>query len=349
MLFCFQLNCSRHQYDNDKYDIDRMVYRIGELNEIFKDPHIMVDESQIYIWDKFLCKIKIYSKKSLRKLAVFGRKGSGPGEFNIINSAGLTDDYIYINAFPKVSCFSKNGKMIKETRGNTISGSFIPIGKNFIGRRDIFFGPQNKKNKILYQLFDSNLRKIKDIFETEYKKEVVEVENSRMQVLWFKDCYNGVVYKDRFYVGSTSRGFFFAVFDSDGNKLYEIKKEYQRVKVTSEFKESLFNRIRRSNAEGLKKFIVKREIVFPKYFPAYINFAVGNGRLYVFKYPKYKSTILEVLILDLKGNLISTSTLPANFWRGIEINKLYFYNGRLYFLEMSEDGETAEIYEVTLS
>ena len=72
------------------YDMGKKIKKIGTLSDVFKAPDIMVDDSQIYISDKFLCKVCIYSKKELAKITEFGTKGEGPGEFTVIHSAGLT-------------------------------------------------------------------------------------------------------------------------------------------------------------------------------------------------------------------------------------------------------------------
>ena len=265
VLLLFPLNCSKPQNNNASCDIKNKTKKLGEISDIFKFAEIVMDDSNIYLWDKFLCKVRIYSKKDLKKIYEFGQKGEGPAEFNSIQNVSVTDNYIYVSSFPKLCCFSKDGKFIKEIKGRTLTGSYVPIGKNFIGKRDIYTDPKSKKNKIAYVLFDANLIKIKDIFETEYMKEFYEVNNSKTRLLWFKDCYKGVVYKDRFYVGSTDRGFFFAIFDDEGNKLYEINKKYERIRVSNEFKETLFNKINKAqNMDGFRRFMAKREIIFPE-------------------------------------------------------------------------------------
>jgi hypothetical protein len=345
-LLLFQFYCSNPTINEGGLDMGKKIKKIGALSDVFKAPDIIVDHSQIYIWDRFLCKVCIYSKNDLLKITEFGRKGEGPGEFSGINSAGLTDKYIYVNSYPKLCFFSKEGKFIKEMRASTDVGSFIPIGQNFIGRRHIY-NPPPKKSKYLYILYDRQLRKIKEIFETEYMIEGYNF-NPRRKVLWFKDCYNGVVYKNRFYIGSTDRGFYLAVFNANGDRLFDIEKDYEHIKVTNEIKTTVLKSVREVKEEGLKKYFSKIDIFFPDYFPAYINFAVDNERIYVFKYPRHKASILEVLILDLQGNLIKKSTLPASFWKGIQDNELYLYNGKLYFIDVGEDFETPQIYEASM-
>ena len=44
--------------------------------------------------------------------------------------------------------------------------------------------------------------------------------------------FNHQVWKTQVFIGDTSRGFYFAVFDNQGNQLYEIKKEYIKIPVS---------------------------------------------------------------------------------------------------------------------
>jgi hypothetical protein len=172
--------------------------------------------------------------------------------------------------------------------------------------------------------------------------------NPRRKILYLKDCYNGVVYKNRFYVGSTARGFYIAVFNANGDKLYDIQKDYDRIKVTDEIKATVLKNIRELKEEGLKKYFSKIDIFFPDYFPAYINFAVDKDKIYVFKFPRHKAMILEVLVLDLQGNLTKKSILPSSFWNGFQNNAIYLYDGKLYFIDVGKDFETPEVYEASM-
>ena len=343
MLHCTSSNPGKK---NEKYNLQTKVKRLGPLPDVLKAPALMVDDSQIYVWDKFLCKVYIYSKKDLTNIAEFGRKGEAPAEFLTIHGAGLTDKYIYVNSYPRLSFFSKDGKFLKEMKGSSDAGLFIPIGHNFIGRKHIY-SPPPKNDKYAYILFDKDLRKIKELIETEYMREFQDVK-PKMKVSWFKDCYKGVVYKDRFYVGSTGRGFYFAVFNADGERLYEIEKDYERIKVTQNIKDYILENVRKVEDQGLKKYFSQIDIYFPDYFPAYITFAVDHDQIYVFKYPRHKAATLEVMVLDLGGNLIKTTNLPSSFWKGLQENSLYLYDGNLYFIDLGEDMETPEIYEATI-
>jgi hypothetical protein len=196
------------------------------------------------------------------------------------------------------------GKYIKEIKGNTQAGDYQPIGKNYIGKKHVYTPSDSKINRRESVLLDANLHKIKNLIEVEYMRDSIQVNPQKTEVLVFRDCTKGVVYKDKFYIGSTNRGFYFVLFDEEGNKLYEINREFQSRPVTKKTKEKIITHIKKL-AENWKKYSDTRGFYFPDYYPAYISFAIDSDRIYVFTYPSQDTPgLLEVIILDLKGGLI---------------------------------------------
>jgi hypothetical protein len=109
---------------------------VAQLEDVFKDPYILMDEKYICIFEYWISKFVVYGKNDFRKIDEFGRKGEGPGEiYNSINSKVTYYNYsIYISHFPRVSTFSIKGKLKKEIKGPSDAGSFIPLGNNFEGK-----------------------------------------------------------------------------------------------------------------------------------------------------------------------------------------------------------------------
>ena len=184
--------------------------------------------------------------------------------------------------------------------------------------------------------------------EASFMNNNIRVKPQKIKELIFRDCTRGVVYKDRFYVGSTNRGFFFAVFDEEGNKLYEINPDYQRRKITDEFIEKMMVGLKR-NVEDWEKFSKTRGYYFPEYFPAYINFAVDSDKLYVFTYPQKQTPMsIEVLIFNLQGELLKRKfCIPSLYIENLMLQLFYFYDGNIYFLErVGRGSDNLRILEV---
>jgi hypothetical protein len=338
LLIFIQWNCSDSSINstsdksNDNHQNDKARI-IGEISDLFQVPRLLVDEKQVYVWDKFLCKVCIYSKSDLKKVAEFGTKGEGPGELRVIHGAYLYKDYIYINSFPKIGIFSKKGQFIKEIRGSTMAGNCQPIRKNYIGKKYVYTPPGSKINKIVYVLLNADLHKIKDLMEVSFMSNTIQVNPQKVNVLIYRDCTKGIVYKDKYYVGSTNRGFFFAVFDEEGNKLYELNQDYQRRKITGEFKNRMISILKR-NVEDWEKFSENRGYYFPEFFPAFISFAIDSDKLYVFTYPlPEEPKFLEVLIFDLQGKLIKKKSIPSLYAEDLMLESYYFYDGNIYIIE----------------
>lgn len=334
-----QLNCKSGSIPESGSDGTKgMSYKVlGEISDLFKAPRIVVDESNFYVWDKFLCKVRIYSKKDLKRIGGFGKRGSGPEEFRVIHNVAVDKDYIYVSAYPKLSVFTKDGKFVKEMKGTTVAGSFISFGKNFVGRRHIMIGKNSPKSKMRWELYDSSLNKIRDIFETEFNTELIRLDNVRKKFLWYRDCYRAIVYKDRLYIGTTDRGYYIAVFDTEGNKLYEIDKKYNRRKVKKENIETFKNKfLKVTMGSRYEEYAATTELIFPEYYPAFVNFKVDSDRIYVFKYPERLSPIMDVDILDLEGKLIKKEALHVMFWKSILFDEYYFFGGKFFKVEWAK-------------
>ncbi len=328
-------------------DFGKTTRKIGEISDPFKSPQVIIDESKVYIWDKMLSKVCIYSKKDLTKIAEFGKPGEGPMEFNGINDVSVSEKYIYVNSFPKLCIFLKDGTFVKELKGTGLSGSYKPVGKNFVARNYQYTPRNSKYNKLKYILYDSQLNKLKELVELEYLNPVIQISPTKTKTLYFVDCYKGVSYKDRFYIGSTNRGYYFAVFDENGKKLYEIDKDYPKQPVTTEQKKRIMTILQ--SMESMKDHLKRFEIMFPDYLPAYLNFSIARDRLYVFRYPKSGSQNMDVDVLELTGKLVKRLSIPVRGWQGIMRDRFYFSEGKMYYVEPGEhDEDTFEFYETVL-
>lgn len=321
--------------------------KLAELQEHLKSPSILIDNNQVYVWDSVLRKICIYSRRGFDKIAEFGRQGQGPGEFIGINKVVLSNDCVLVSSFPKLCFFSKKGKLKKELKGPTNAGSFIPLGSNFVGISYPHTKHTDINVKILFSLFNSSLEKKKDIFLSKSRASVM-YGKSKTTVYWVNHCTNAIVYDDKLYIGSTAKGFFIVVFDMNGNKIYEINREYKKRKVTDEYKKYSIDRSKNSYSEmEWKQYKARYDIVFPDYFPAYASFFVDDGKIYVFDYPGIKKR--EIHILDLKGNLLKNKNIPiGNVSNSIVVDRYSIRKGKFYYLEENENTENWEIHVINV-
>jgi hypothetical protein len=93
-------------------------------------------------------------------------------------------------------------------------------------------------------------------------------------------------------VGSSD--FKIKVFNKNGDPLYTISTEYERVKLTEEFIDTWFNRIKRNI--GMETYhILKQWTSFPEFFPAIFNLIIDIDYIHVLTYRR-KENQSELLI-----------------------------------------------------
>ncbi len=317
--------------------------KLAEFNENFKGTEIHFDNKQLYIVDKIQRKIHIYLRRDFKKISEFGRHGMGPGEFNNIGTVIITNNTININSFPKLLFFSKQGTFMKEINGKGEAGGFRPLGNNFVGSFNPPSPPKNRRAQIQYCIYDTKLVKKKDIFLTDFTKFAL-FPRGKSIIYWIRDCIKESVYNDRLYIGTTDKGFYFAVFDNDGQKLYEINRDYKKQKITrDEQKRMLDNEKKRVGKEQWKQITAHREYVFPEYYPAYQKFFIDNGKLYVIKFQKKNTR--EILILDLKGNLLRKRTISnPEILEQLVLGRFAFRMGKLYVMLDNAETEMWELH-----
>ena len=315
--------------------------KIASLEENFKRPIIRVDDRQFYIVDQALVKGVIYDKINFKKVAQFGAYGQGPGEFTYIQNVTINDKCIYVSDYNKLCIFSKQGQLIKELKGPFKTTNYIPFGDNFVGTHSIPSDPYKNKRKVQFNLFDGNLKKKKDLFLTEIHSELT-MTKEKEQVYWFRDCFGAFVNNNNLVVGTTEKGFYFSVFNLNGEKLYDIIKDEKKREVTENEKNQIIKYFSLSmGKEKWNAYKATKEIILSDYYPAYIGFIVNDDKIYVFLYPKLG--VFEIPILDIKGKLLKRSYLELMVL-GAEIKYVDIFKGKLYnVIENDEEWEVNEV------
>jgi hypothetical protein len=173
--------------------------------------------------------------------------------------------------------------------------------------------------KIVY-IYSRDFKPLKEVSNWEGQG-IVAVHrgsNKKFDLEVIRDFFQYCVYDNRIYLADTRKGFYIAVYDSSGNKIYEIKKKYEKKRVTKEFKSDYFKKIG-SNINRLKHF----NFVFRDYFPAFERIEVKSGKIYVWAHEQKKDH-QELLILDLKGNILKKTFLAYRRYYSLVDYKYYY-------------------------
>ena len=313
--------------------------KLHEFQEPFKAVYLAMDEEQIYIADRDDNVIHIYSRKDFAHIGQFGGEGQGPAEFEFIGFIRIYPDFIYVSGERKISYFSKKGNLIRTATPFPNSGGYIPLGENFVCRTYPGENPKEEKAKVQVELLDSGFTNKRALYLAEFQKFVrYNFQTGKRDVLLVRDCFKLDVYNDRLYVGNTDKGFFFIVFDASGEKLYEINLPWKEHKVSSDEKKYLIDRERQGWGEQrFNQLKASQDYVFPRFYPAYSDFTVTDGKIYVFSYP-IKDKPQEVFILDLQGNILRKNTIP-------DVQPSYFISkGICYYIKYNDDTYKWELH-----
>jgi hypothetical protein len=327
--------------------------KISVLTEILKPEGIEVADGRLYVVQgpEFF----VYNLNNSTLIKEFGKAGEGPGELSTVlnfpNSLRVLDDKIIAEGFNKIIIFSKDFNFLKEFRKKEmLIHKITPIKENFLAVR-----MSAGKNKIIFTLLllDPDMNTIKEL----HKQESFDRQKELIMV---RDTIHFEVYNDKIYVEESDKGFFIEIFDSSGNRLYEIKKNFDAPKVTENDKKAIFNNLKMDNLiavvarreGGWDEFAKKGTFTYPAAFPHIQDIKIVNDKIYVSTF-EHKDNKEKCMIMDLKGNIIGSSYLPVTGESSFlarsmgKDNRFYgISNNKFYYLKENEDEEVWELHAV---
>lgn len=311
--------------------------QIVKISEAFKPTQLYVTNNRMYIVDGFT--ILIYSLKDFKLIKKIGKEGEGPREFkNAIYWIYFRGEQMIVNSMAKISYFSLEGEFIKEKRAfsGSRAGDFCPIGNQFVAiqfltEKQTFFETVN--------IYDSNLKKIKEIYR------VKEDFQPGKYMKTYSEPKTFTIHGDKIYV-SFENDFKITVFNSQGEKVFTIEKEYQRLKVTEEHRQAAH--LYYKTDSYYKKYYerIKPLLEFPTHLPAVKTFAFSEDKLYVQTYNK-KDKKTEFYVFTPMGKFVKRVFLPIIGEEEFtyQLQTIYeFKNGKLYQLVENEDTEEWEVH-----
>jgi hypothetical protein len=316
--------------------IDTKPEKQGEFDEPFKSPSLQyIDDHYVYLICYNEYTVNIYSIKDFLLKTKFGGKGEGPSQFRRLQGFKVYPGFIFVNSPGKNSYFSKSGKLLKEVKSPPHLIPCLPVKDNFVTRGHSMPTGNDLNSpyiEVKTVLVDPGF-KIKKILSHKViaGKYTYNSRTGKKESKLFPGQCDFRIYKDRIYIGfSSMEGFYFTVFDWNGDKLYEINRPYRKRKIPDILKQAIRKKKYRQRGSNLEI-----EIHFYDYFPSFCNFQVADDKIYVFMYPEIDRQ--RVLIMDLKGKLLDVRLLPFDIklfekwsWRFLLSNKIH--SGAKYYL-----------------
>lgn len=302
------------------------------------------NESNIYLLDSNKCVIHKFNSQGFH-LFTFGRKGTGPGEFQrpidfFINKKGI----IYVLDNRIIHVFDKKGNYKDQIKLNKNATDFFvnSNGEGIISY--ISYSPKIKEILVILLNHDFNIKKeIVRLFdglqvrrELNGKKMSFFVENIYTPQLCFQRTFNERC------IFAYSTDYTLNIINSKGDYILKIKKEENRQKITEKEKNIIYEWYAPYYEKKWTKKILKEALQFPDYRPFFNNILVDEiGRIYVARLESVllkENKINNNVVFDIfnkEGYYLYQITIPFL----PEIIK----SGYLYKIDESDDSEDIKI------
>ena len=307
--------------------------KVAILPDVMSPQSMHVDENRLYIADEH--RILIYGLNDFGLRKIFGKKGDGENEFRphargIRFLFDVRSDDIVINSYERVSFFSKDGEFKSVQQYPYPQTDFVvPMGEQYIAAYYyIHVGTGKSSEHIL--IFNDKLEFVKKITEGPLGSGSAKGfggPDRKLHIDLIPRFYSFRAYEDKIYIGNSYDGFFIEVYDSTGEKLYDIKRDFEKLKVDEAFKQKRMKEIK----DRWQRYIDSIAIDDVEFFPTFRNFTVSDGKIYVYTYQE-KEDNQKIVILDLKGNHLNSVFVPPSDYSQVK-------NGQYYYLLRNEDEE----------
>jgi hypothetical protein len=318
--------------------------KVAEFTEVFKPMKILVDGDRLIIAQEKI--VSIYSLKNMELIADIGKLGEGPGEIKQSADVYSFPDSIVLFSTGKMLWYTKDGKLIKEMKVKNEIRTMAPLKKNYVGAEEINL-PNAEAGGRKIVLLDENFKEIKNLYEAPNYVNIGRMGVFKKFVM-ILPMLEAAAFYDKIFIADTKKGFFIEVFDNNGNHLYTIKKELEPVEISEEFKKTIMAEAEADNRRLWQR--VEKVVTFPKYFPELRSFFIEDGKIYATTY-KEKDNKHELIILDLKGNILKSVFLTLKSWKIYKHSRRHrdlftIKNGKIYELV---DNPEEELYELHIT
>jgi len=274
----------------------------------------------VYLIDRSAAEIKVFNPQG-EKTSTFGKKGQGPGEFQLpvfirVGSERLT---VFDFLSRRVVHLSLEGTQIDQ---KSSLRPFAPIG---VDSRGYWVGTTSLApppiGGIELRKYDPDLNSILEIYreEPDYSQ-----KDKRELAIGKPSVQCALSGQGEIFWGLPDR-YEIKVIDQNGKLSRIIRNKFDRQTISAEDREIY--------EDEYKRFPGK--LVFSDSWPAYKGLSLDNqGRLFVETYKKEKSTMTSFYdIFDAEGRLIARQAIAARI-----NNRSVWKDGYLYTIESDEEG-----------
>ena len=270
------------------------------LPDLEKPETMVMNDDYVAIGDG--ASVKLFDGQTFKLIRTIGREGQGPGEFQSFANPQLLPDSILVSSTNKICYFAYSGELIKEKRHDLMASHVLEIKDKYVAFVIIRPEDQSEDFQLAYNLYDSNMRKIRELHRGEWF-----IKKNRRRgffEIFFYDTSQGKI------VMAHRQGFVIEILDAEGNILHTIEPEFQSIPFTNKDKEKViayWREERGYNREQVES--LEKRTDFPDYYPPLLAGRVADGKIYALTYAQ-KERRHECLVYDLDGRFIKRTWAP---------------------------------------
>ena len=314
------------------------------FSQLINPRYLIVDDNQIIISD--YPHVYLYSLDDFSLIKKIGREGNGPGEF-LVNQANMnlkerglvvsaSPDHIAANSTGRISYFTRQGEFIRGLKlPFGINAKFLSLGDRLLG-----FLPL-RDGELSVTLFDEDLNRLTEIWNCEYWFNL----RSQTPANFFDRAADTLlvsISNDKIFMArGDATEFAIHVFDFEGNKLYSLEHQTEKIRIPPGFVEEIHEHFKIKFQERAAYAI--KNLNLPNRFPAIQDFRINDDKIYVFTFKEVAGK-REVVISDIRGNFLKKTYLPAREMNPERLSPFSIHRNTFYQLVFNEDTENWELH-----
>ncbi|MCP5049423.1 MAG: 6-bladed beta-propeller [bacterium] len=327
--------------------------KIADLEEVIKPGFLQVDGDDLFVVEAADRSILVYSLKTNKLKLKVGKKGEGPGEYAWPpRIQEITKDYFMATSVGKCVWYSRTGELKREQKVPAAYFRLKPV-KNHYFYRSVTYN---------HHIITAHLNFVDSNFENpkEFYSEVMDWTRKfsndppSTETKVVTHLFDFLSYGDKFYLANSHKGFVIEVFDSNGKLLYTIDKtkEIAPLPIGDAYKVRAREACRKLYPRDARRFRPS-SFTFYKNFPAMKSLRVDEGKIYITTFNVNKDGLKELIVLNLKGEILGRTFLPFKSTRFYYATNAFesftFHKGTLYELVNDDEREMYELHATDIS
>jgi hypothetical protein len=305
---------------------------------------------KVYVLDFPDNNIKVFDPAG-KFLRIIGRKGQGPGEFNMPAGLVVTGDRLIVRDIGnrRICALTLSGEYMKTESYAAFSGipqhlGALPDGKIVLETEKTYFAETDRPQDVALEILAPDLKPTKKIYSHPVLRDKYRNGDSgsfNIPQPYCPDVYWDVSPSGEFAIGFSEK-YEIGVYGKDGAKISSFTRPYDPVKVTAEDQKNFFDAMGVSDGTGFRSgapdYIVKNT-TFPKFKPAFDALLVdSDGNILVHPYRKDKKDMNRYFdAFDPTGIFIATVRVEGDIPFPFDKQKSRIVNGCLWVAERGGD------------